>query len=107
MTGKPTALNKNTPLPEATPAALADAWWQLVRAAEEPGISKEDSEALIGRADAVLDRLAETLPNAKATLVADILFLRTANVMAGQSSPGGASGLRPARSGVSVSPMWH
>ena len=48
-------------------------------AAEEPGMSEEDSEALVEQADAVLDRLAKTPANTEATLAADILFgkLRT------------------------------
>ena len=43
-------------------------------AAKELGISKEDAEALVERADAVLDRLAKTPDNTEATLVADVLF---------------------------------
>jgi hypothetical protein len=66
-------------LNEATPAALAAAWCQLIRASKEPGISDAESQALVERADAILDRLAETPTNAEAALAAGILFrnLRT------------------------------
>ena len=73
MTGKPIPLNKDTSPPEATPAAFAVDWWQFVRAAEGAGIPDEDSKALIERADAVLDRLAEIPASTAADLAAKIL----------------------------------
>ena len=60
-------------LNDATPAALAVAWRELVLAAEEPGMSKEDSEALVERADVVLDRMAETPAVTAAALAAKLL----------------------------------
>jgi hypothetical protein len=66
MTGEPLA-------PETSPATLAAAWWELIRAAEEPKISATDSEALIGQADALLDRLAETPATTAAALAAKVL----------------------------------
>lgn len=66
MTGKPIA-------PKATSTALAVEWWQLMRAAEEPGISDTDSKALIRRADAMLDRLAEIPAASAAALAAKVL----------------------------------
>jgi hypothetical protein len=66
MTGEPLA-------PEISPATLAAVWWELTRAAEEPDISARDSEALIGQADLVLDRLAETPATSAAALAAKVL----------------------------------
>ena len=71
----------NSPVPEAaishaTPAALATAWCQLMGAADEAGISDAQSEALIERADAVLDRLAETPANTEAALAVRANFGR-------------------------------
>ncbi len=59
--------------PEAVPATLAAAWWQIMRAAEEPGIPCADREALIEQADAMLDRLADTQGATAAALAAKIL----------------------------------
>jgi hypothetical protein len=66
MTGEPLA-------PETSPATLAAAWWELIRAAEEPDISARDSEALIGQADALLDRLAEMPATTAGALAAKVL----------------------------------
>jgi hypothetical protein len=60
--------------PTTTLTALANEWRQLMRAAEEPGVSDATRRALIERADAVLDRLVETPTNAGAVLVAELLF---------------------------------
>ena len=60
--------------PSVTLAALANEWRQLMRAAQQPGISEADSRALIEQADEVLDRLVETPTNAGVARVAQILF---------------------------------
>lgn len=66
MTGEPLA-------PETSTAAFAAAWWELIRAAEEPNISAKLCEALIGQADAMLDRLAETPATTAGALAAKVL----------------------------------
>jgi hypothetical protein len=66
MSGEPFA-------PETSPATLAAAWWELIRAADEPNISAGDNKALIGQADAVLDRLAETSATTAGALAAKVL----------------------------------
>ena len=59
--------------PSSTVTALANEWQQLLRAAREPGICGADSQALIERADAALDRLAATPTNTDAVRVAELL----------------------------------
>ena len=54
-------------------AALAVDWWRFMRAAEEAGISHEESETLIDQADTALDRLAEMPAATAADLAAKIL----------------------------------
>ena len=65
-----------TQTPDLTPRTLAAEWRQLMRAAEEPGISNEESEALLARADALLGRLAGMTANTDAAIAAEILFRR-------------------------------
>jgi hypothetical protein len=48
-----------------TLADLVNEWRQLMRAAQEPGISDTDRRALSYRADEVLNRLAETPTSAE------------------------------------------
>jgi hypothetical protein len=63
-----------TERPDLTPSALAAEWRQLMRAAENPAISREESETLLARADALLGRLAEGAANTDAAIAAEILF---------------------------------
>jgi hypothetical protein len=60
--------------PDLPPNALAAEWLQLMHAAEEPGISSEENETLLARADAILGRLAGTTINTDAAIAAEILF---------------------------------